>query len=97
MNQNFKHDMRLIGNGSRGNRLSGTLRASLAALKEHGRELVFENQGQAIRLLMRARDFSRSEAYWDVHQLRAMRLIKFEKPKDDLQPRLLEIMPAEPR
>lgn len=72
---------------------------SLPALKEkeHSRELVFENQARATRLLMRARNFGQSAAYWDVHQLRALRLINFEKSKDDLRPRLLEIIPAEAR
>ena len=87
----------MVVDNIRSRRLSAPLAASLEALKEHSRELVFESQAQAIRLLMRARNFSRSEAYWVVHQLWAMRLIKFKKPKDDLQARLLEIVPAKPR
>jgi hypothetical protein len=50
MNQkSVKHEIGL-SNGGRGNRLSGTLRASIAALKEHSKKMVFENQTQAVRL-----------------------------------------------
>jgi predicted DNA-binding transcriptional regulator len=78
--------------------LSETLRASLQALKEHSKELVFETRGQAVRSLIRARDLDRYTAHEHVMGLMARGLIRFEKwTQGELQPRLLEIIPTEPR
>jgi hypothetical protein len=68
--------------------LSETLRMSLRALREHGSQLVFENKAQAVRLLMRARDFGRTEANWQVQELIARRLIRVERWKEEPQPSL---------
>jgi hypothetical protein len=66
-------------------------------LKDHSKDLVFENQPQAIRLLMRARSFWSAEAYSHVHVLAVRRLIRYQKMKvEDLQPRL-EFVLAEAR
>jgi hypothetical protein len=67
----------------------------LEALKEHSPNLVFENQAQAVRLLMRARNFGYAEAYSHVHVLSVRRLIRDEKIKmEQLQPPL-ELVSAE--
>jgi DNA-binding MarR family transcriptional regulator len=89
-------DLRLHSDGSRGRGLSETLKASLRALKEHGRELVFETRGQAVRSLMRGRRLDRYTAHKHVMKLIARGLIRFEKrTQEELQPRLLEIIPVE--
>jgi hypothetical protein len=72
------------------NALSKGVKASLRALQQHSEELVFENQAQAIRLLMRARDLNRTEAYWHVHDIRVAGVIRYEKMREDLQPWLPE-------
>jgi hypothetical protein len=78
--------------------LSATLRKSLQALQEHSRELVFETRGQAVRSLKRARGLDRYTAHEHVMGLMARGLIRFEKrTQEELQPRLLEILPVEPQ
>ena len=78
--------------------LSETLRSSLRALKEHSPKLVFENRSQAVRLLVRARAIGETTAKWEVHDLVARGLIRFEKMKlEEMQPSLLETEPAKPR
>jgi hypothetical protein len=70
--------------------LSETPRISLRALREHSSQLVFKNKAQAVRLLMRARDFSRTEANWQVQELRATGLVSVERWKEEPQPSLFE-------
>jgi len=82
--------------GRRGRRLSETEAASLQALKEHSRELVFESRGQALRMLLRARKLDRYTAGEHVMSFWASGLIRTEKMQKYLQPRLFEV-PAEPR
>jgi len=83
--------------GSRGRGLSETQAASLQALQEYSRELVFESRGQALRMLLRARKLDRYTAAQHVMSFWARGLIRTEKMKiEDLQPRLFEV-PAEPR
>ena len=82
--------------GRRSSSLSETQAASLQALKEHSRELVFESRGQVLRMLLRARKLDKYTAGQHVMLFWARGLIAIEKMKDDLQPRLFEV-PAEPR
>jgi hypothetical protein len=86
-----------VSSGSPAIRLSQTLAASLQALKEHSRKLLFESKAQAAGLLIRARNLDRWSANEHVQTLLAKDLIRIEKPKDDLQPRLIEFEPPEPR
>jgi hypothetical protein len=90
-----KHDIRMLSNGSRGNRLSGTLRASLDALKEHSSELVFKTRVQAVRSLRRARNLDRYTAHEHVMKLMARRLLRCEKLHMEYLQSRLEFVPAE--
>src|SRR5215468_4459777 len=81
----------------RRSRLSETEMASLQALKEHSRELVFESRGQALRMLLRARKLDRYTAAEHVMLFWANGVIRIEKKKEDLQPWLFELTPAETR
>ena len=98
VNVKLVDDIRLLSDSGRSNGLSETLRASLQALKEHSKELVFETRGQAVRSLIRARGLDRYTAHEHVMKLMARGLIRFEKrTQEELQPRLLEIVPAKAR
>ena len=70
--------------------LSETLRSSLWALREHSRQLVFENKPKLCGCWMRARDLVRADATWQVQELRARGLIRVERRKEELQPSLFE-------
>jgi hypothetical protein len=90
-------ETRPFRDGRRSNSLSENQAASLQALKEHSRELVFESRGQALRMLLRARKLDRYTAAQHVMSFWASGLIRIEKMKNrGLQPRLFEV-PAETR
>jgi hypothetical protein len=87
-------EIRPFRDSARGRGLSETQAASLHALKEHSRELVFESRGQALRMLLRARKLDRYTAAQHVMLFWANGLIRIEKKKEDLQPWLLEFDPS---